>query len=194
MELPTSRLTSKRSDTDSACISAFRREDKDGTPLSRSENRDRSLELLIRLQSAGFGVTAIKGSYREKGARRDETTEEAFFVESFTRQVKNLIREMCALAKKFEQDSVFIIFGQPAELFRDVQLYKAALFDSKGNLMVDTDAHPEIDIDKLSRQSRKSYNFVRDTQGTGTPYTRLTPAEVCGYFSRAGGRPFSFTN
>ena len=97
---------------DYGTITAFRYAPECGTgePYTYQQNQQRNKSLLAKLRSAGYGVTAIKGSYIENYGSQDarEVGENSFLVIDL--QDKGSLKQvLLALGEEFEQDS--IIYG-----------------------------------------------------------------------------------
>lgn len=94
-----SRVYSHNKDHDCGALSAFRRQ------YSKDENVKRNRMLKAKLTTKGYGVTAVKGKYPEGG---NVKTEESFWVVDL-QDTGNLEKDLAALGKEFEQDSVLIV-------------------------------------------------------------------------------------
>ena len=104
------RLTQKH---DYGTITAFRYAPECGTgePYTYQQNQQRNKSLLAKLRFAGYGVTAIKGSYIENYGSPDarEVGENSFLVVD-AQDKGNLRATLLKLGEEFEQDS--IIYGE----------------------------------------------------------------------------------
>lgn len=97
---------------DYGTISAFRYAPDCGAgkPYTRQQNMQRTRSLLAKLRALGYGVTAIKGKFREGEGR--EVSEESFLVVDM-QDKGNLRSHLLALGEEFEQDSV--VYGNPRD-------------------------------------------------------------------------------
>lgn len=95
---------------DYGTISAFRYAPDcgKGKPYTRQQNMKRSRSLLAKLRAQGYGVTSIKGRFKEGEGR--EVSEESFLVIDM-QDKGNLRARLFALGEEFEQDSV--VYGVP---------------------------------------------------------------------------------
>lgn len=101
-----SRLHSKMQNGVAGAITAYRSE------YSHRENQQRNRSLLAKLQSAGFSVTAIKGSYIENHGSADakEVSEHSFFVAPHAEGTDTRLEAtLISLGREFDQDSVLVI-------------------------------------------------------------------------------------
>lgn len=98
---------------DYGTITAFRYAPDCGTgePYTLEQNQKRNSSLLSKLRAAGYGVTAISGSYIENYGSPEarEVSENSFLVVDLQDR-GTLKRDLLRLGEEFEQDS--IIFGE----------------------------------------------------------------------------------
>jgi len=104
-----SRIYSHYEKHDTGTISAFRFAENcgEGKEFSKKENLDNNYALKKYLQSQGFGVTAIAGTYIE-GFGTDnprEVDEDSYFVTDL-RDSGTLEKELIKLGKLYNQDSI----------------------------------------------------------------------------------------
>lgn len=80
------------------------------TVLTSTDNKKRNKQLLAKLQSAGYGITKVKGSYIENYGSKDakEVGEWAFFVVDLKDSGK-LQKDLKVFGKHFMQDSILFI-------------------------------------------------------------------------------------
>jgi hypothetical protein len=101
-----SRLRNKMESNVTGCITAYRSE------FTKRENQQRNKSLVAKLMSAGYSVTAVKGSYIENYGSDDEkeVSEHSFFVAPRTpEQNHTLEHDLINMGELFDQDSVLII-------------------------------------------------------------------------------------
>lgn len=108
-----SRIWNQTRKHDFGAITAFRYAEDcgSGRKYSKKENLQRNKSLLAKLRAKGYGVTSIKGSYIENygSSNAKEVGENSFLVIDL-QDKKSLRKDLLALGKEFEQDS--IIFGK----------------------------------------------------------------------------------
>lgn len=108
-----SRLQSKVQAGVAGAITAYRSE------YTRRENQQRNRSLLAKLQSSGFSVTAIKGSYIENYGSEDqrEVSEHSYFVSPHGDGSADRLEAMLvSLGQEFDQDSVLVVSNGKAAL------------------------------------------------------------------------------
>lgn len=108
-----SRVYRQTRDHDYGTITAFRYAPECGTgePYTHAQNMQRNRSLLAKIRAAGYGATAIKGSYIENYGSEDarEVGENSFLIIDL-QDSGNLKRDLMRWGEEFEQDS--IIYGE----------------------------------------------------------------------------------
>jgi len=99
-----SRIWSHTQDHQTGAITAYRG-DKD-----KSENKRNNRQLKGFLRNKGYGITSVDGNYIEDfgGDNPREVGEATFFVVDL-KDTGNLEKDLAALGRKFDQDSVLIV-------------------------------------------------------------------------------------
>lgn len=103
-ETSLTRIRTKMENSDTGTITGFRSE------FNKKDNLLRNKSLLSKLQSLGYGVTSVKGSYIENYGTPDEKEvgENVFFVEDMGNK-GNLKKDLERLGLEFDQDSILFI-------------------------------------------------------------------------------------
>ena len=113
-EASLSRLQSKTAAHDCAAMSAFRADADEAT------NKRNSAKVKTALESAGYSVTAIRGSYIENAGtdKEKKRSEDSFFVEN-SKDSPDFVKTVAKLGATFDQDAVLIIpkGGKGAHLY-----------------------------------------------------------------------------
>jgi len=115
-ETSLSRVFKHMKGHDTGTITAFRdKKECGGSEIyTKKEKLQRNKSLLAKLQSKGYGVTSIKGTYIENFNSKDpkkppkEVSENVFFVVDL-KDSGNLLRDMKKLGELFDQDSILFI-------------------------------------------------------------------------------------
>jgi hypothetical protein len=90
---------------DCGAISAFRKIDVDGTPLSKNDNLKREKLLKAKLINKGYGLTRLVGIYPESGEPKQEYS---FFVVDL-QDSQSLFKDLTEIGEEFNQDSILFV-------------------------------------------------------------------------------------
>ena len=111
-ETSLSRIWRHMQEHDSGTITAFRdrRDCGEGEKFTHNENLKRNKTLLAKLQSKGYSVTRVKGSYIENYGSPDakEVGETVFLVVDIKDKV-TLKKDLMKFGESFEQDSILFV-------------------------------------------------------------------------------------
>jgi hypothetical protein len=104
-----SRIWKHATEHESGTITAFRsaRDCGKGQKYTQTENRTRNAELKAKLQSMGYGLTAVNGYYVENyGSPSAKKVKEESFVVVDLKDKGTLKQDLIKLGTYFEQDSI----------------------------------------------------------------------------------------
>lgn len=97
------------------------------------ENRQRNIQLISDLRSAGLGGIKVKGVYKEQGAVADEDKEVSFFVPYTGDNVNQFKSTILRLAKKYNQDEIVFSDGKTVSLMKSggatTRTFRSVAFD-----------------------------------------------------------------
>lgn len=107
-----SRVWQHMQEHDAGTITAFRyaRDCGEGEKYTKFENLQRNKSLKAKLESKGYGVTVVKGSYIENYGSQNaiEVGEQVFLVVDI-RDSGKLEKDLRTLGEEFEQDSILFV-------------------------------------------------------------------------------------
>lgn len=113
-----SRVWRHMKEHDTGTITAFRyaKDCGEGDVYTKSQNKGRNKQLLAKLQSKGYSVTAVQGKYIENFGTKDarEVGENVFFVVDI-QDKGSLQKDLRKFGEEFEQDSILFI-PKPGDL------------------------------------------------------------------------------
>lgn len=157
-----SRLWEHNTKHDCGGITAFRKgpDCGKGEEYTKKENKQRNMSLVTKLKRMGYGITKVKGVYPEGGK---PTTENSYFVVDI-KDSGDLRKDLVALGKEFEQDSILFV-------------PKGAVEGDAKALLVGTNTCPNNDL-----KTGKTMEFEKGVFGKSSPF----------YTSYVNGRPFIF--
>ena len=109
-----SRVVHHMEKHDCGTITAFRSKegcgDKNDAPYSLQDNKKRNRQLYAKLESLGYGVTAVDGAYIENFGKPNatEVKEDVYFVVDL-KDRGNLEQDLVKLGEEYMQDSIMFI-------------------------------------------------------------------------------------